>query len=250
VKGGTLRKADPRVVTPFHVRLMQLIADAGPRYGASNLRLQGGTALAAYHLHHRESEDLDFFADSPIDARDWGKFVQAHVADAGIELIPTGVPNMGMARYTAANPEIPEQKVKIDLVQESPFRLAPLEMTAEGIWIGSYRDMCASKLGAILNRFEVRDHLDLHVILNPAEDGTLASEDEVRAAFSALLTDAMECDPGIGPEYAGQEISRGQNRPILSAFRLRVLRKIEEADIQRTLRICLAECARRAEVSL
>jgi hypothetical protein len=161
VKGGTLRKADPRVVTPFHLRLMQLIADAGPRYGASNLRLQGGTALAAYHLQHRESEDLDFFADSPIDARDWGKFVQAHVADAGIELTPM-----------------------------------------------------------------------------------------VREAFSALLTDAMECDPGIGPEYAGQEISRGQNRPIVSAFRLRVLRKIEEADIQRTLRICLAECARRAEVSL
>jgi hypothetical protein len=245
-----LRRADPRVVTPFHIRLMQLIAEAGPRYGASNLRLQGGTALAAYHLHHRESEDLDFFADSPIDARHWGSFVQAHVADAGIELTPHGTPNMGMARYTATNPEDSEQTVKIDLVQESPFRLAPPEMTEEGVWIGSYRDMCASKLGAILNRFEVRDHLDLHVILNPAEDGTLASEDEIREAFSRLLTDAMECDPGISPQYAGQEISHGQNRPIVSAFPLRILRKIEEDDVQRTLRICLAECARRAEALL
>jgi hypothetical protein len=245
-----LRRADPQVVTPFHVRLMKLIAEAGPQYGIANLRLQGGTALAAYHLHHRESEDLDFFADAPLDARNWGSFVHSRITETGIELETVGVPNMGIARYVAVNPETPTQRVKIDLVQESPFRLAPLEMTEEGVWIGSYRDMCASKLGAVLSRFEERDHLDLHVILNPAEDGTLSSEEEIRERFSALLADTMECDPGISAPYAGQGISRGLNRPILTAFRLRVFRTIAEQDIQRTLRICLAECARRADQAL
>jgi Nucleotidyl transferase AbiEii toxin, Type IV TA system len=228
---------------------MQVVADAGPAYGVSNLRLQGGTALAAYHLHHRESEDLDFFADAPLDARHWGEFVQSRMKDAGIELTPSGVPNMGMARYVATNPEMPAQQVKIDLVQESPFKLAPLEMTAEGVWIGSYRDMCASKLGAILNRFEVRDHLDLHVVLNPGDD-TLSSEGEIREHFSALLSDVMECDPGVSPPYAGQGISRGIGRPIVSAFPLRMVREIREEDVQRTLQICFAECARRADSEL
>lgn len=32
-----------------------------------SLYLSGGTALAAFHLHHRNSEDLDLFSRHPID---------------------------------------------------------------------------------------------------------------------------------------------------------------------------------------
>jgi hypothetical protein len=166
-----LRQADPRVVSPFHIRLMQVISEAGPVYGISNLRLQGGTALAAYHLHHRESEDLDFFADAPLDARDWGKFVQQRAAAESIELVPAGAPNMGMARYMATSPDAPGQQLKIDLVQESPYKLGPREETAEGIWIAS-------------------------------------------------------------------------------VFPMRLLRNLREEDIQRTIQICMAECARRADETL
>ena len=31
--------------------------------------LSGGTALAAFYLHHRYSEDLDFFSSQPVDSR-------------------------------------------------------------------------------------------------------------------------------------------------------------------------------------
>jgi hypothetical protein len=242
-----LRQADPRVVSPFHIRLMQVISEAGPVYGISNLRLQGGTALAAYHLHHRESEDLDFFADAPLDARDWGKFVQQRAAAESIELVPNGAPNMGMARYMATSPDAPGQQVKIDLVQESPYKLGPREETAEGIWIGSYRDLCAGKLSAICGRFAERDFIDLHVILNPAEDA-LASDEEIAEKFSALLTD--DCDPGIGPQYVGQKLSDGRHKPIASVFLMRLLRNLREEDIQRTIQICMAECARRADETL
>lgn len=229
---------------------MQVIAAAGPVYGTSNLRLQGGTALSAYHLHHRESEDLDFFADSPLDARSWGEFVQQRTAAEGIFLEPQGKPNMGIARYVATSPEFPEQRVKIDLVQESPYKLAPLEETAEGVWIGSYRDLCVGKLNAICGRFEERDFIDLHTILNPAEDGALASESEIAAAFSTILTDALDCDPGIGPQYVGLNLSNGKGKLILSQFPLRMIRTMAEEDIQRTIKICMAECARRADEQL
>lgn len=244
---STVRNADSRVVTPFHIRLMQVIAAAGPDYGTSNLRLQGGTALSAYHLHHRESEDLDFFADSPLDARNWGEFVQQRTAAEGIYLEPQGKPNMGIARYMATSPGHPGQQIKIDLVQESPYKLAPLEQTAEGIWIGSYRDMCVGKLGAICGRYEERDFIDLHAILNPAEDGSLAPEDEATARFAHLLADTLDSDPGINPQYVGLNLSNGAGKPILSRFPLRMIRPMREEDIQRTIQICMAECARRAD---
>jgi predicted nucleotidyltransferase component of viral defense system len=228
---------------------MEVIGEAGPIYGIANLRLQGGTALAAYHLYHRESEDLDFFADAPLDARDWGKFVQQRAAAQSIQLVPEGVPNMGIARYMATSPNAPEQRVKIDLVQESPYRLAPLEKTEEGIWIGSYRDLCVGKLSAICGRFAERDFIDLHVILNPDEH-ELSSEDEVAERFTDLLTDALDCDPGIGPQYVGLRISKGEEKPIVSQFPMRMIRRINEEDVQRTIRICMAECARRADETL
>ena len=31
--------------------------------------LTGGTALAEFYLHHRYSEDLDFFSENEVDAR-------------------------------------------------------------------------------------------------------------------------------------------------------------------------------------
>ncbi len=229
---------------------MQVIGAAGPAYGTSDLRLGGGTALAAYHLHHRESEDLDFFADSPLDASDWGSFVQERTAAEGIALEPQGKPNRGIARYIAISPDFPGQKIKIDLVQESPYKLDPLEETAEGISISSYRDLCVGKLNAICGRFEERDFIDLHTILNPSEDGTLSSEIEVTHAFSALLTDTLDCDPGIGPQYVGLSLSRGENKQIVSRFPLRLLRVIDEDHLQRTIRLCMAECARRADERL
>jgi predicted nucleotidyltransferase component of viral defense system len=158
----SLRSADLDVVTPFHVHLMRIVGDAGSRYGLSNLRLEGGTALAAFYLHHRESEDLDFFADSPLDVRDWGPFAASHLGDAGIPARLDGPPNVGMARIVAVNPDNPDQEIKIDLATQSPFKLAPLEETAEGIRVASYRDLCTGKLSAAYGRYLPRDFIDLH----------------------------------------------------------------------------------------
>ena len=46
------------------------------RLGESDLAeifyLTGGTALSAFYLHHRESEDLDFFSREPFRANEDG----------------------------------------------------------------------------------------------------------------------------------------------------------------------------------
>jgi hypothetical protein len=242
-----LRSADRGVITPFHIRLMRIVGEAGQAHGVENLRLDGGTALAAYHLHHRESEDLDFFCDPPLNAAAFGDEVQQRARAEGVDVSSQGRANLGISRLQAQNPDNPEQQVKIDLVLQSPFRLEPLEDTAEEIHIPSYRDICAGKLHAICDRFEERDFIDLHVILTRSSGGQPVTDDEICARFEALLRDLMECDPGLDPPYVGQAISRALGREIVSAFPLRLLIPIDETALQHTLELCADECARRTE---
>lgn len=49
-----------KILTEKQVRLMELL----PEEILSAFYLTGGTALSAFYLEHRVSEDLDFFTDS------------------------------------------------------------------------------------------------------------------------------------------------------------------------------------------
>lgn len=238
-----LRSAAPSIVTPFHIRLMQIVARADAAYGAPNLRLDGGTALAAYYLHHRESEDLDFFSDPGLNAPAFGAEVKEAAAAEGVRLDSFGGQSLGMVTYIAHNPADPEQGVKLQFAVQSPFRLEPLENAAEGIYVSSYRDICAGKLHAICDRLAHRDFYDLYVILTEGKPLAALEERAIRTRFVALLADLIEIDPGLSPASVGQAIARGTGRAIVSAIELRLLIPVSEADMQTLLGICIAECA-------
>lgn len=53
------------ILTPLQKKFISLFAQN--KYLNSRFYLTGGTALAAYYLHHRYSEDLDFFSPKEID---------------------------------------------------------------------------------------------------------------------------------------------------------------------------------------
>ena len=50
------------ILTPFQKELLRVIGNSNL---ADNFYLTGGTALAAFYLQHRYSEDLDFFTADP-----------------------------------------------------------------------------------------------------------------------------------------------------------------------------------------
>lgn len=238
-----LLSADPRIVTPFHIRLMQIVARADAAYGAPNLRLDGGTGLAAYYLHHRESEDLDFFSDPGLNAPAFGAAVQDAAAAEGVRLEPFGGQSLGMVTYIARDPGEPDQGVKLQFAVQSPFRLEPLVPAAEGIRISSFRDICAGKLHAICDRLAHRDFYDLYVILTEGRPVGEVEEGTIRTRFAALLADVIEIDPGLTAASVGQAIARGSNRAIVSAIELRLLIAVSEKDLQTLLGLCIAECA-------
>jgi|GEM_PF-6045335 len=222
---------------------MQIVARADAAYGAPNLRLDGGTALAAYYLHHRESEDLDFFSDPGLNAPAFGETVREAAAAEGVSLEAFGGQSLGMTTYTARGEGEPENGVKLQFAVQSPFRLEPLESVAEGIRISSFRDICAGKLHAVCDRLAHRDFYDLYVILTEGKPVAAVEERVVRARFAALLADLMETDPGLTPFSVGQSLARGQNRPIVSVIELKLLMPVTEQDVQTLLGYCMAECA-------
>lgn len=232
--------ARPDVVTPLHVRLLELVGRVADEYGAPDLRLEGGTALAAYYLGHRESEDLDFFGDPGLNALHFREAVIPVAEAEGFAMERLRSASRGFARVVARDAGT-GVSVRLDFAASSPFHLAPRELTTEGVRVASYRDLCAGKLHAICDRFEPRDFVDLHVILMGGAHVDLGSN--LRTRFRTVLHDLFETDPGLDPILVGGGLMQGHDRPILSAFPLRVLVPIQEADIQRTIRACAEMCA-------
>lgn len=222
---------------------MQIVARADAGYGAPSLRLDGGTALAAYYLHHRESEDLDFFSDPGLNAPAFGEAVKAQAAGEGIRLESFGGQSLGMVTYIARGDGEPATGVKLQFAVQSPFRLQALERTAEGIRVSSFRDICAGKLHAVCDRLAHRDFYDLYVIITGGKPVAEVGESAVRTRFAALLADVIQIDPGLTPFSVGQAIARGANRAIVSAIELNLLLPVSEDDVQILLGYCIAECA-------
>jgi hypothetical protein len=244
-----MRRANGEVIGPLHIAVMRAMAEANARYGDPDLHLDGGTALSAYFLAHRESEDLDFFGGKNLNAKVLGEILAETARASGLEILPDGAPTLGFARYVASGDGF-EAGVKVDIGASSPFRLEPLEPTEEGIQVASYRDLCAGKLHAACDRYERRDFLDVHAIVRATETGLDASDEHARQRFRALVTDLTTVDPGLDARIVGQGLKRAIGRPLLADLPLRILLPIHDEEIHATLRLCVDECASMTNGSL
>jgi predicted nucleotidyltransferase component of viral defense system len=222
---------------------MAVVAEADARYGAPNLRLDGGTALAAFHLGHRVSKDLDFFADYQVNAAAFSEVVREVAEEQGFEMRPTGARSMGFAQFIARDPEA-DIEVQLDFAAASPFHLEERDVAAEGIQVSSYRDLCAGKLHAICDRYEPRDYVDLHAILTrTSEDGNPPDKMVMRRRFRAIVADLMETDPGLDALLVGNAVERGRDRPIVARLPYKLFIDIDDEAMQRTIELCADEAA-------
>ena len=132
------------VIAPATRAVWPLVAQSAPPGGS----LMGGTALAV-HLRHRVSRDLDLFSVEPFDhdviterLRSAGASVERRSSGgASLDCVVDGV----LVQFVHA----PGQRIL-----REPTELA-------GMRIGSRADLCATKLGAIGGRAELRDYFDL-----------------------------------------------------------------------------------------
>lgn len=124
-----------------------------------NFYLTGGTALAAFYLRHRFSEDLDFFSEKEVDTLNLGVFINQIKKDLGINKIDFQQ-NLNRNLFFC---HFSKEVLKIEFTF---FPFPPIETPASinGVLVDSALDIAVNKLFTIYQRTEARDYIDLYFL--------------------------------------------------------------------------------------
>ena len=138
----------------------------------------GGAALAAVHLHHRLSEDLDFFMMRETEPADLAGIARA-TKRAGISVDQRVLGPRRSLVLRRANREIG----RVDL-SYYPYDPVGREGRWRGLRVDSLVDATVNKVQAVLTRFQPRDFVDLYFLLREGPERDLEQLlDLVRAKF-------------------------------------------------------------------
>ena len=120
----------------------------------------GGTALSAFYLHHRESEDLDFFSESDFVNQITDQFTNQISKNINTEPRFTQIENTRMYELLRDG----KLQIKIDFNYYSYQRLKQ-GITFQDVEIDSLFDIATNKLQTIVSRTQVKDFVDLFFLL-------------------------------------------------------------------------------------
>ena len=137
---------------------------AGPLSG--HFYLTGGTALARFYFHHRESLDLDLFTNDS--GQDFARVNQAVLGIYhALELhITSQVVTDTYIQYIVAD-QI-GVSLKVDLVKDVPVHFGEIGVK-DGVRLDSLNNIGSNKVLAIFGRTDAKDFIDLYWILHNIE---------------------------------------------------------------------------------
>lgn len=129
------------------------------KYFADNFYLTGGTALAAFYLQHRYSEDLDFFSEHEFDILSIDVLIKQLKK-------PLGIVKVDFQKSYNRNLFFLHFKKDILKVEFTFFPFTRIEKGQKklGITIDSFIDIAVNKLFTIYQRTYARDYIDLYCI--------------------------------------------------------------------------------------
>ncbi len=150
-EAAALDLADNPILRPGQRRLLEAFAGSPL---AVDFYLSGGSALAAFHLGHRFSDDLDFFTERDVPVEVVLEFLR------GLEM---GVPDYQhlFDRRIFLLPEAPEGALKVEFTRY-PFSRCEAGRDVAGVRIDSLRDILSNKLLALTERSEPKDFVDIY----------------------------------------------------------------------------------------
>lgn len=140
------------ILTPLHRQVLDTLFAKEEFAGA--FYLTGGTALAAFYLHHRHSDDLDFFTHEPATDFLW-PMLQTMQAKGELTVL-SRTPQFIRTQFSGG--------LRVDFVHDVPSRVGVPR--AFGSWrVDSLDNITLNKLCAILGRLDVKDYVDLYFLL-------------------------------------------------------------------------------------
>lgn len=127
----------------------------------STFYLSGGTALSAFYLQHRLSDDLDFFCEKTIDRLFLHEFmekVKKELKGKKIRYEKLFDRNIFFVEFGK------KKKLKMEFTKY-PFKHIGKLKNQLDIPVDSLKDLAANKLMALLDRFDPKDFVDIYFLL-------------------------------------------------------------------------------------
>ena len=151
----------PDILTPLQRHVLDAVFAEDAL--AASFYLTGGTALAAIYLFQRYSEDLDLFThDQPLDVV-WPT-IQGLLPGLGLA-VESRTPQFIRLRHP--------EGLRVDLVRDVPFRAGI--PARRGAWlIDTLDNITLNKVAAIQGRLDVKDYVDLYLLLKEEPKRILA----------------------------------------------------------------------------
>jgi len=128
--------------------------------GSPPFFLTGGTALSAFYLQHRYSEDLDLFT---LDGDAFDR-VPLYVADTATKLAVSAASLQTAPQFRRYRLSRKGESVIVDFVREVVPQLSEKKNRFEGILVDTLDDITANKVCTVISRAEIKDYIDLYFL--------------------------------------------------------------------------------------
>lgn len=170
------------LLTPFQKQVLRAFTGIEE---SKAFYLTGGTALSAFYLAHRRSEDFDLFtSEEPLIAIAARKFKSA-LENLGIKVEEI----RSFSSFWEAVATKDNESFKVQLAYDSPFLLSDFG-EEEGLKFHSFDDIAAGKLLALYGRAEERDFIDVYCIVKSG-----------KISLAKIIELAKKKDPGLDEYY-------------------------------------------------
>lgn len=125
-----------------------------------NFYFTGGTALSAIHLHHRLSDDLDFFSLNKFDTLPITNLLNEWADKLKFKITPEDKEVVKIFNLEFQDSE----KLKVDFGYY-PYKRLKKDVLVDSVEVDSLLDIAVNKLQTIRQRREVKDFVDLYFLL-------------------------------------------------------------------------------------
>ena len=154
--------------------------------------LTGGTALSRAYLHHRYSDDLDFFVNDAPDFKSQVNILIKALADAD-HPIDISVADDGFARIFVFDGD---SSLKLDFVNDVPFRKGTPIVTPLFVRTDNLNNILSNKVTA-LGRYSTKDVADIVYIC-----------ESLKFSWEIIINDASEKDLWVNPVNVAEVLER------------------------------------------
>lgn len=188
--------------------------------------LSGGTALSEFYLHHRLSEDLDFFTQEELNLDELKKFINNISKRNPVQRIEF---QRGYGLFTYFLRMKNGEKHKIDFGQ---YPFGPIEQLKnfDGLKVESLFDIAVNKAQTIAVRPRLRDFIDMYFILKHESDWTFPNLLKKSFDKFEMETDALQIGQNlleVKKQIDMPVMIKGINMNVVTAFFLNEAEKLE-----------------------